>query len=112
MVDAVDRTVALFEPEHVTESPTPEVMLEGPTLRVVYWIDEDESFVEEDIVVTLKRPCLVRCENGERNVRSIRKLKTLCGNECDDCARTTAIPPADLQYCQTCHALAGNGVLR
>ena len=105
MVDTMDRTGSLFEPG--AEAPAPVVQLDGPTLRVVYWTELRDG---ED--VELERPCLVRCDGGQRNVVSIRKLSTLCGASCESIARTTRIPPADVKYCQACHALSGNGVIR
>lgn len=90
---------ALFEDVHLSEAAAPNVELSGPTLRAVYWGDDD-------------RVHLVRCDAGERNVRRIRPLATLCGTSCADILRTSAIPPVKTSYCQTCHAAAGNGALR
>jgi hypothetical protein len=75
---------------------------EAPSLRVVYFPRSVDS----------ERPCLVLCANGERNVRTIRRLTTLCGTSCEAIESTSAIPPAKLQYCATCLSLAGKGVLR
>lgn len=98
------RTVDMFAPEHVREQPAPVLELEGgPSLRVVYWTDEDGEESE--------RPCLVRCDGGERNIVRVRKLVTLCGTSCVEATRTSAIQPSK-DYCQTCVASAGNGVLR
>src|ERR1700694_3146783 len=106
MVDTVDRTATLSEPEQLAEVAAPTVQLEGPTLRVVYWTELRDG---ED--VELKRPCLVRCSEGQRNVRSIRKISTLCGESCEKISRSTSIPPSDVTYCQACHAKAGDGVI-
>jgi hypothetical protein len=85
-----------------TLGPVEQVVLEldGPSLRCVFWKEEAE------------RVCLVRCDGGERNVRRIRKLATLCGTSCEDVTRTSSIPPARLPYCVTCLAESGHGVLR
>ena len=91
----------LFDEADMQPVDLTELTLEGgPDLRVVYWNVVDE------------RPCLVRCDNGERNRRTIRPLTTLCGISCAEVERTSAIPPAKVLYCMTCQSMAGNGVLR
>lgn len=92
----------LFDDDVLRPVDLTEVVLEGgPSLRVVYFgVVEDE------------RPCLVRCDDGERNVRRIRGLRTLCNIPCTEVKRTSAIPPAKMLYCQTCMSRAGRGVLR
>jgi hypothetical protein len=96
---AEERTGFLFAEAHLAEQKQQVLELLGPALRVVHW--------SADI-----RPCLVRCEAGERNIRRIRELTTLCGFNCKDAKGTTAKPPHDNEYCNACLALAGNGVLR
>jgi hypothetical protein len=90
----------LFDPQ--TLGPVEQVQLEldGPSLRCVFWKEETE------------RVCLVRCDNNERNVKTIRKIATLCGTSCVEVVRTSAIPPAKLPYCVTCLSASGHGVLR
>ena len=96
-----NRTPALFFDEQMAPTKAPDLTpTDTTTLRVVHWDLENE------------RPCLVRCEHGERNKLRIKKLVTLCGTSCEEIASTSAIPPAKIPYCQTCLALAGNGVLR
>jgi hypothetical protein len=91
---------ALFEQQHLETIEVVQLTLNGPPLRCVYWpVDTD-------------RVCLVRCDNGERNVKTVRKLDTLCGLSCKEIARTSGIPPAKQPYCQGCVAKAGSGVLR
>jgi len=90
----------LFDEKDLRPTQMVELTLDGPTLRCVYWAEENE------------RVCLVRCEDGERNVKRIRKLDTLCGTPCKEIVRTSAIPPAKQPYCQTCSTNSGHGVLR
>ena len=96
-----ERTRVLFDDQHMQESPVVEPLTPttGPTLRVVRWGLQGE------------RACLVRCDNKERNIRSIRKLATLCGTSCTEAKATSRVQPTE-DYCQSCLALAGNGVLR
>jgi hypothetical protein len=90
----------LFAEELLRPVEVVQLELDGPPLRAVYWLVDNE------------RVCLVRCDDGERNVRRIRNLSTLCGTSCEEVARTSAIPPAKMPYCQACVAKAGRGVLR
>ena len=104
-----DKNVSLF-PDAVTAPTDIEpVALDGPALRVVYFDAKDDKTgeVTEDV-----RPCLVRCDNGERNIKTVRKLTTLCGRVCWYATRTSGLPPTEMTYCNTCHSLAGNGVLK
>lgn len=97
---AADRTRPLFAPEHVSELPqiAPE-LLDGPTLRVVRW------------PLLSERPCLVRCDHGERSLVRIRALVSLCGRSCADAIASSSQPSSE-GFCQMCVARAGNGVLR
>lgn len=101
-----DRTGRLFSDDAIAETPQapPDLLTAGPSLRVVYW--EPDEHERED------RPCLVRCDGGERNVVSIRKLVTICGLSCSEAASTSAIEPLGKNYCNACLAGAGRGVLR
>ena len=94
-----DKNAALFDDATLAPVPVPVELIPGPTLRCVYWGDD-------------ARVCLVRCDHGERNVKTVRKIATLCGTSCAEVARTSSIPPAKQPYCQTCVANAGSGVLR
>jgi hypothetical protein len=81
-----------------------ELSLDGPPLRCVYWLSDNE--------LASDRVCLVRCDDGERSMLRIRSLDTLCGVSCKDIVRTSGIPPAKQPYCQACAANAGRGVLK
>ena len=94
----------LFDEKHLAPVDLVELVLDGPPLRCVYW-DPSGDMAND-------RVCLVRCDDGERNVRRIRALDTLCGTSCKDIARTSKIPPAKQPYCQTCHTRSGRGVLK
>jgi len=101
---------ALFGAEALEPVDLSVVTLDGPPLRIVYFdVTDDESgeVTDED-----NKPCLVRCDDGQRNIKTVRPLSTLCERACTEATRTSAIPPAKLTYCQTCLARAGNGVLR
>jgi hypothetical protein len=101
VVEAEERSGVLFDEEHLRELPMPTAVLDGPTLRVVTWSGPRAG-----------RPCLVRCDRGENNVKTIRYLVTLCGTSCAEIIGTSAREPSDKTYCNACLALAGNGVLR
>jgi hypothetical protein len=107
MTEAADRTGKLFDDEVLAPVDLTKVVLGGPPLRVVYFdvVEEDSSITEDT------RPCLARCDK-ERNIKTVKKLSTLCGRECTAATRTSAIPPTDLTYCNTCLSLAGHGVLK
>lgn len=94
----------LFDEKDLRPVEVVELTLAGPTLRCVYWEPGDDNAND--------RVCLVRCDGGERNVRSVRRLSTLCGITCKEVARTSAVPPAKQPYCQACVTKAGSGVLR
>lgn len=99
---------ALFDDQTMEPVDLTPLTLDGPPLRVVYFdIEEDDGSVVEDT-----RPCLVRCDDGQRNVKSVRRLTTLCERACTEASRTSAIPPAKILYCNTCQSRAGNGVLK
>ncbi len=93
------RNETLFDDATMASVAVPVELIPGPTLRCVYWGDD-------------ARVCLVRCDHGERNVKTVRKIATLCGTSCAEVARTSSIPPAKQPYCQTCVANAGSGALR
>jgi hypothetical protein len=99
---------ALFDDQTMEPVDLTALTLDGPSLRVVYFdVTEDDGEVMEDT-----RPCLVRCDEGQRNVKTVRKLSTLCERTCEGATRTSAIPPLKILYCNTCHSRAGNGVLK
>lgn len=108
MTEAADRTGKLFDDKALAPVDLAKIVLDGPPLRVVYFDYKDES--GQDVVDD--RPCLVQCDHEERNVKTVKKLSTLCGRECGAATRTSAIPPTDLTYCNTCLSLAGHGVLK
>ena len=90
---------ALFDDATMAPVPVPVELIPGPALRCVYWGDD-------------ARVCLVRCDHGERNVKTVRMVAMLCGTSCAEVRSTSSIPPAKQPYCQTCVANAGAGVLR
>ena len=104
-----DKNVSLFGDDVTAPTDIEPVVLDGPSLRVVYFdaTDDKTGEVTEDT-----RPCLVRCDAGQRNIKTVRKLATLCGRACVAATRTSGLPPTDMTYCNTCHSLAGNGVLK
>lgn len=101
---ASERTGFLFDPGP-SQKPIDlsAVYGDGTVLRVVRW------------KLLKGRPCLVRCDAGERNIVRIQLLKTLCGRECkkvDVTMTSSQMPSADDPLCETCLSLAGRGVLR
>jgi hypothetical protein len=103
----VNKQPALFDDQTMEPVDLTALTLDGPPLRVVYFdVTEEDQTVTEDT-----RPCLVRCDDGQRNVKTVRKLTTLCERACTTATRTSAIPPTKATYCNTCLALAGRGVL-
>ena len=61
------RTPALFFDEQMAPTKLPDLTpTDATTLRCVYWGDD-------------ARVCLVRCDHGERNVKTVRKVATLWG---------------------------------
>jgi hypothetical protein len=99
---------ALFDDQVTEPTDLTPLTLDGPPLRVVYFdMMELDGHVTEDT-----RPCLVRCDEGQRNVKTVRKLTTLCERACTTATRTSAIPPLKLTYCNACQSRAGNGVLK
>ena len=107
-MNEVTKQPALFGDDEMAPVNLAELVLDGPPLRVVYFdvVEDDQSVTEDD------RPCLVRCDDGQRNVKTVRKLSTLCERACTKATRTSAIPPAKATYCNTCLSRAGHGVLK
>ena len=104
----MNKQPTLFDSASLQPVDLAQVTLGGPPLRVVYFDTKDEQTGE---VVEDTRPCLVRCEDGERNIKTVRKLLTICGRNCEPASRTSSIPPTKHTYCNTCLAGAANGVL-
>jgi len=108
----VERSGTLFDPQDT--APIEQTDLrpqDGPTLRVVWWpLVEDGKVVDGQFE---ERPCLVVCSGGERNVKTVRKLQTVCGMSCAGIAATSAMEPTHKEYCNACLAGAPvDGVLR
>lgn len=99
---AAARTGFLFNPGD--EAPLPDPVTDvhdGITLRVVRW------------KILSERPCLVRCDNGEKKIDAIRALTTLCGQSCEHAMSAGKRAAADKEgYCNACLSLAGRGVIR
>jgi hypothetical protein len=107
-----NKNANLFDDDVVAPTDIEPVVLEGPALRVVYFDGIDET-PDGPVVVEDNRPCLVRCDDGQRNIKTVKRLATLCGRSCASATRTSGLPPNEgVTYCNACHALAGNGVLR
>lgn len=103
-----DKNTSLFGDDAVAPTDVAAPTLGGPALRVVYF----DVVVEGEETVEDARPCLVRCDNGQRNIKTIRPLMTLCGRSCVTATRTSGQPPTEgVTYCNTCHSMAGNGVI-